>query len=330
MSLTSDMTQCLSGTGLPRHPITRFAPSPTGDLHLGHAAHLLWVWGITRALEGTVVLRMEDHDRGRCRPEHERSIRDDLRWLGFVPDLPDPSTFASPGPSPWRQSDCSDVYAEALERLRGVTPVYGCDCTRSTMAEEGTRMRTGEVPHSESCRLRDRPWAPGMGVRVSLPDDTITVHDVRLGPLRQTPSRQCGDLLARDARGQWTYQFSVAVDDLRQGVTLVIRGEDLVESTGRQVLLARLLGRSAPPVFLHHPLLLDATGAKLSKRIRSTTLGSLRAQAESPESVLGRVAQATGLQEDARPLSVSDAVPLFRTWWGNGQRLPESAGDSGE
>ncbi len=324
-----DARSGLHERGIPRRLVTRFAPSPTGELHLGHAAHLLWVWGIARALEGTILLRMEDHDRGRCRREYEQSILDDLRWLGLTPDHPDLDTVASPGPSPWRQSDCPDVYAEALETLRGVTAVYGCDCTRSTMAEEGTAEERGEVRHPDSCRWRNRSWVPGMGIRVALPEETVPAHDLRLGPLYQTPSRQCGDLLARDARGQWTYQFSVAVDDLRQGVTLVIRGEDLVESTGRQVLLARLLGRSHPPVFLHHPLLRDATGAKLSKRIRSTTLSSLRAGGESPESVLGRAAQATGLQESADPLSPSDVVPLFRAWLGAGQRPPEAAGDGG-
>lgn len=313
--------------GIPRHPITRFAPSPTGELHLGHAAHLLWVWGIARALEGTILLRMEDHDRGRCRREYERSILDDLHWLGLSPDLPDLDTFASPDPSPWRQSDCPDVYSEALETLRGVTAVYGCDCTRSTMAEEGAGEGPGEVRHPYSCRLRNRPWAPGMGVRIALPEVTITAHDVRVGLLRQTPSRQCGDLLARDPRGQWTYQFSCSVDDLRRGVTLVIRGEDLVESTGRQVLLARLLGRPASPVFLHHPLLRDASGAKLSKRIGSTTLSSLRAGGESPESVLGRAAHATGLQEGSDPLSVSDIIPLCRSWLENRQRPSEALGD---
>lgn len=315
--------------GIARPPVTRCAPSPTGELHLGHAAHLLWVWGITRALEGTVLLRMEDHDRGRCRREYERSILQDLRWLGLTPDVPDLASFASPDPSPWRQSDCGDVYSEALDTLRGVTPVYGCDCTRSTMAGEGTVTGAGEVRHPDSCRLRNLSCVPGRGVRVALPEDTITAHDMRFGSLRQTPSRQCGDLLARDARGQWTYQFSAAVDDLRQGITLVIRGEDLVESTGRQVLLARLLGRSDPPVFLHHPLLRDATGAKLSKRIRSTTLTSLRAGGESPESVLGRAAQATGLQVGADPLSLSDVVPLCRAWLRDRQRPPEEVGEGG-
>ena len=313
--------------GVPRYPVTRFAPSPTGELHLGHVAHALWVWGVARALEGTVVLRMEDHDRGRCRWEHERSILDDLRWLGFAPDTPDPATFSSGEPSPWRQSDRSGVYADALEILRTVTPVYGCDCTRSTMARNGVRDATGEARHPDSCRVRNLPCGPGLGVRIALPDDTITLPDLRFGTLQQTPARQCGDLLARDARGQWTYQFAVAVDDLRQGVTLVIRGEDLVESTGRQVLLARLMGRSTPPAFLHHPLIRDASGRKLSKRSRSATLSSLRGQGESPESVLGRAAQATGLQDRPDPLSLAEAVPLCRTWLENAQRLPEALGE---
>ena len=124
---------------------------------------------------------------------------------------------------------------------------------------------------------------------------TVHAHDLLAGPLEQTPAEQCGDLLLRDRDGHWTYQFAVTVDDLRQGVTLVIRGADLLSSTGRQVLLAEMLGRTTPPVFLHHPLIMGPRGEKLSKSARDTGVRELRAQGVGPEDVIGRAAAAIGL-----------------------------------
>lgn len=248
---------------LPAPVVTRFAPSPTGYLHLGHAVNAAWTWGTARKLGGKVLLRIEDHDRGRCRPEYEAAILEDLAWLGFAPD--------DAGP-PRRQSDHDADYQAALETLGSRAHVYACRCSRAEIAR---RMREDgleswdELRYPGTCRHLGLPFTAGHGIRVELPPDTIEFEDLRLGPQRRTPAEQCGDLLLRDGTGNWTYQLCVVVDDMLQGVNLVVRGEDLLPSTGRQILLARMLGRSEPPRFLHHPLVRDAEGVKLSKRDRS-------------------------------------------------------------
>ncbi len=135
--------------------------------------------------------------------------------------------------------------------------------------------------------------------------------DLRLGAQTQEPAAQCGDLLIRDRTGQWTYQFAVTVDDAEQGIDLVIRGADLLESTGRQLRLARLLGRTSAPRYLHHPLILAPTGAKLSKAKRDTGLRELRAAGVTPEEVLGTAAAATGLLPNPMSISAVDLAGLF-------------------
>jgi glutamyl-tRNA synthetase/glutamyl-Q tRNA(Asp) synthetase len=135
--------------------------------------------------------------------------------------------------------------------------------------------------------------------------------DLRLGPQEQEPARQCGDLLLRDRLGNWTYQFAVVVDDLCQGVDLVVRGEDLLDSTGRQIRLARMLGREAPPEFLHHPLILKPGGEKLSKAGRDTSVRDLRAAGATREELLGRAAAAVGLLPAPRPLALEAALDLI-------------------
>lgn len=287
---------------LPLRPVTRYAPSPTGYLHLGHVSNAVWTWGIARAAGGTVLLRIEDHDRGRCRPEYERAIREDLEWLGLHPDRES------------RQSDAPEVYREALDRLGRSAGVYGCRCSRADIARRsGSQPSDGEELHYPgTCRdLGIRP-REGVGARVMLSEETVGFDDLRLGPQQQTPARQCGDLLLRDATGSWTYQFCVTVDDARQGITLVIRGEDLLSSTGRQILLGTMLGREQPAAFLHHPLLVNEQGAKLSKRDRATGIRELRGAGRSPESVLGEAAWRTGLLPEPRPVGVSELPGLFR------------------
>lgn len=275
-------------------PVTRFAPSPTGYLHLGHVVNALYTWGIARAWGGRVLLRLEDHDRIRSRAEYEAAILEDLDWLGFVPDE---------GRQPlMRQRDRSDVYRHALEALKRTTHVYSCDCSRTDI---GGERYTGR------CRTRGLPEGPGRGVRVRFDEKSVQAHDLLAGPLEQTPSEQCGDLLLRDRDGNWTYQFAVTVDDLRQGVTLVIRGADLLASTGRQLLLAEMLGRTAPPLFLHHPLIMGSSGDKLSKSAHDTGVRELRAQGLGPEEVIGRAAAAIGLVAATRRLRAADAASLF-------------------
>lgn len=263
-------------------PITRFAPSPTGELHLGHVLHAAWVWGVAEAAGAEIIVRMEDHDRQRCTPAFERSILDDLAWLGFTTTHPSLASLAT-SPSPFRQSDTPDRYQAAFEALRERGLLYGCQCTRADLGPAGP---DGERHYPGRCRGQpvDRPGRTV--VRAMLPDDPTTTIDLRLGVLQQHPARDHGDPVIRDAAGQWTYQFAVVVDDLHHGVNLIVRGEDLVTSCGRQWLLARLLGRDQPAITVHHPLLHAADGRKLSKRDRDRTIGAMRAEGQTPEEVV--------------------------------------------
>jgi glutamyl-Q tRNA(Asp) synthetase len=257
-------------------PVTRFAPSPTGYLHLGHVVNAIYVWGVARSQGGRVILRIEDHDRRRCRPQYERALLEDLDWLGFVPD--------DGRHPPARQSDRPAAFEAALAALDEQGLVYGCDCSRQ---------RIRGRPYDGRCRDRGLPRAPGRGLRVRLDDE---------------PS---GDLLVRDRDGHWTYQFAVTVDDMRQGITLVVRGQDLADSTGRQVALARLLGRPVPPEYLHHPLILDETGRKLSKSAGDTGVRELRAAGVAPETVVGMAAAAVGLLTTPAPVPAITVATLF-------------------
>lgn len=293
---------------LPGRPLTRLAPSPTGYLHLGHVANAVWVWGIARALGGRVLLRLEDHDRGRCRPGYESAVLDDLDWLGLEPDVGATAEFRA-GASPLRQSDAGEAYAAALDGLGG--GVFACDCSRRDLEREGGDVFNEETRYPGRCRDRGLEPGPGRGLRLRIEPGLERFVDARLGLQEQDPALQCGDLLLRDRQGYWTYQFAVVVDDLRQGVDLVVRGEDLLGSTGRQLLLGRRLGRPAPPVFLHHPLILKASGEKLSKASGDTGIRELRAAGMSPAEVLGRAAWLTRLQSEPAPIAADELAKLF-------------------
>jgi glutamyl/glutaminyl-tRNA synthetase len=287
--------------------ISRFAPAPTGLLHLGHVVNAIYVWGITRSLGGRVLLRIEDHDRQRSRPEFERAILDDLDWLGFVPDQPTTDAFRA-SPCSGRQSDRREIYEAALQELRARGLVYACECSRSDLVSAGPA--NGEIRYPGTCASKGLNERPGLGLRIRLAPSTERFVDWRHGPLEQRPSEQCGDLLARDREGNWTYQFAVTVDDLDQRVTHVIRGDDLLRSTGRQIQLARLLGRTTPPQFLHHPLVMKTASQKLSKADADTSVRDLRAAGVSSEHVIGRAAAAVGLIGDGRPLPLQDLPTL--------------------
>jgi glutamyl/glutaminyl-tRNA synthetase len=280
---------------------TRFAPAPTGYLHLGHVANALFVWGLAAATGRRVVLRIEDHDRQRSRAAFDAALLEDLAWLGFAADS-----------GPLRQSDDWAPYAVALDRLRRGGLVYACDCTRATFAawsrEQGRTWSGGGCPGG--CRERGVAEHAGVGMRVALGDGDETWHDQRLGRRRDVPNRE-GDLLVRDRHGNWTYPLCVVVDDLRQAIDLVVRGEDLLDATARQIRLGRLLGRDESPAFYHHPLIRKPGGAKLSKSDGDTGVRELRAHALSPADVLGKAAAAVGLLERPGPLALADLPALF-------------------
>jgi glutamyl-Q tRNA(Asp) synthetase len=290
--------------------VSRFAPAPTGFLHLGHVVNAIVVWGVTRAAGGRVLLRIEDHDRQRSRPEYERAILDDLAWLGFVPDEPPFAAF-SHAPCEGRQSDRDAHYQLALARLRAAGRVYACDCSRAAIVQAARPGgEGGELHYPGLCRERRLAEAPGRGLRVRLGEGDESFDDLRHGRRVQRPSEQCGDLLARDRWGNWTYQFAVTVDDLLQEVSLVIRGDDLLGSTGRQIQLARLLGRAVPPRFLHHPLIMKSPSQKLSKSDGDAGVRDLRASGLAPEAVIGRAAWLAGLRPGEGDLAAAEVAHL--------------------
>jgi glutamyl-Q tRNA(Asp) synthetase len=280
MSTTSD---AFDPRILARGGLTRFAPAPTGYLHLGHVANAAWVWGVAEAIGARVLLRIEDHDASRARPAFDTALLEDLAWLGFAADI---------GPVRQSEPEAGAAYAEAAERLRWAGLAYGCDCTRSTFAAwaeaHGSAWRSIGCPGS--CRERD---LTGPVLRVALGAGSETWMDGLLGPCADevTPS---GDLPIRDRHGHWTYAFCVVVDDLRQDVTLVIRGRDLLHATPAQIRLGRLLGRTQPATFLHHRLIRRPDGAKLSKSSGDTGVRELRAAGMSPAEVIAMATAVVG------------------------------------
>lgn len=280
-------------------PTTRFAPAPTGRLHLGHVANAIHVWGLARRFGGRVLLRIEDHDRQRCRPEYEAALLDDLDRLGLVPDEPSTDALRA-GRSGFRQSDNGEVYEAALDRLRLATDVYACDCSRATFAawqrDHGQAWSGPGCPGD--CGSRRLAASPTITLRAALGTGDERWDDMLLGPQSEPVSPE-GDLSIRDRHGNWTYAFCVVVDDLRHGVDLVVRGEDLLEATPAQIRLARLLGRAAQPTFAHHPLIRRANGTKLSKADNATAIGDLLDAGRTPSSLFTDAAAMTAWNDAA-------------------------------
>jgi glutamyl/glutaminyl-tRNA synthetase len=279
---------------------TRFAPAPTGYLHLGHVANAIWVWGLAAVTGSRVLLRIEDHDRERSRSAYDAAILEDLGWLGFVPDA-----------GPVRQRDANELYVDALAELVREGSAYACDCTRRTFSTWATEHGRpwGGPGCPGACRRRRLAIDDDLTVRVSLGSGVESWVDRILGPRKGEPSA-AGDLAIRDRHGNWTYGFAVVVDDLRQSISLVVRGEDLVDATPAQIRLARMLGREQPPAFAHHPLIHKASGAKLSKADRDTGVRDLRMAGDGPDAVIGAAAVAVGLLAEARDVSARSVVEL--------------------
>jgi glutamyl-tRNA synthetase/glutamyl-Q tRNA(Asp) synthetase len=287
------------------YTLTRFAPAPTGFLHIGHVVNAVFVWGLARALGGGVLLRIEDHDRQRCRPEYQAALLDDLDWLGFRPDVFSTDAFRS-GPVEGRQSNRDAAYRAALAPLIARDLVYACDCSRRQL-ESGV--------YAGRCRDRGLPLQDGVGWRVRVDAGVETFDDGLLGPQCQSPAEQCGDVLIRDRLGNWTYQWAATSDDTSQRLALVVRGEDLLDSTGRQIYLARLLGRGQPPIFVHHPLVMKSATQKVSKSDGDTGVRDLRSAGWDAARVVGHAAWLAGLQPSAEPLPSSEVARLFMAAW---------------
>ena len=214
--------------------LTRFAPAPTGYLHLGHVVNAIYVWGLARARGAGVLLRVEDHDRQRCRPEYETALLDNLDWLGFVPDRFPTQAFRN-GACESRQSERQGIYADAARRLGDQRLLYACRCSRQQITAAQPAGGADEFRYPGTCRDRGWPLATDAAWRVRMDPGEERFDDLLCGSLRQDPAAQCGDVVIRDRLGNWTYQFVASVDDDAQGVDLVVRGRDLLASTGRQI-----------------------------------------------------------------------------------------------
>jgi glutamyl-Q tRNA(Asp) synthetase len=290
----------LAGRSFPRGFTTRFAPAPTGYLHIGHVVNALYVWGLARAFGGRVLLRIEDHDRGRARDEFVEAIDEDLAWLGVVPDERVPA-----------QSTRTARYEEVLAALDAEALVYQCDCSRRELARIIADDFGKETRYPNRCRERHLAPDATLARRVVMEPGGETFDDLRLGVQTQSPFTQCGDFLVRDRRRQWTYQFAVTVDDFDQGVDLVIRGEDLLASTGRQLRLAELIGRRTMPRFYHHALVMHPDGEKLSKSRGDTGVREMRAAGSTPADVLGMAAVLAGLKSEPGPISIDEVGAIL-------------------
>ncbi|HEV3168653.1 MAG TPA: tRNA glutamyl-Q(34) synthetase GluQRS [Isosphaeraceae bacterium] len=293
-------------------PVGRLAPSPTGGLHLGHARTFLIAWLAARSGGGKVIFRLEDIDASRVRPEAAQGALDDLRWLGLDwdegPDVGGPS-------APYVQSERLASYNAALDRLKAQELVYPCTCTRADIERAASAPHPGdEGPRypgtcagqsaRDAQRLGDRPFA----WRFRVPHGEVGWRDLVRGPEAIDPSRIGGDFVVGRSNGAPAYQLAVVADDAAMGVTQVIRGDDLISSTPRQLLLYDALGLK-PPEFGHVPLAVNADGRRLAKRDQSIKLAALREAGLNPMRLVGWLAQSCGWTEE---LALSEP----KTWIG--------------
>ena len=293
--------------------VGRFAPSPSGHIHLGNILCCLLAWLSARRKDGKVVLRIEDLDTARCPRRYADQMIEDLRWLGLDWDQ-GPETG---GPDePYFQSQRTKLYQAALERLEGQGLVYPCFCTRAELhAASAPHREDGQTVYAGTCRdltpaqraERARLRAPALRLRV--PDKEFSFIDGHMGFYGENLERDCGDFLLRRSDGMFAYQLAVVVDDAAMGITEVVRGADLLSSTPRQLYLYQLLGLT-PPEFYHFPLLLAPDGRRLSKRDADAGLDSLRGRVTA-EALLGKLAQLAGFHPSGEPCGAAGLLEEF-------------------
>jgi len=299
----------------PSPPRGRFAPSPTGPMHLGNAWASLLAWLACKSRGGSMVFRLEDLDPVRSRPEFADGLMRDLSWLGLTWDEgPDKG-----GPhSPYAQSERLHLYQRTADELAARGLVYPCFCTRKELRALASAPHAGEAGpvypgtcaelSPGECAAREaegkRP-----SLRLRCPDGSERFIDLVRGELCLSAS-DAGDFAIRRSDMVWAYQLAVVVDDADMRITQVVRGDDLLDSTPRQALLFRLLGAPVPE-FLHVPLLVDEEGERLAKRHGSLAIEALREAGVPPEAVVGWLAHAAGLLFEPEPCPAEDLLPLF-------------------
>jgi len=291
----------------------RFAPSPSGRMHLGNVYTALLSWLSAHAAGGSWLLRIEDLDPQRSKYEFARQIEDDLHWLGL--DWDEGGLDNKGGAGPYLQSQRHDIYAAYFGRLRESGLTYPCFCSRADiMATQAPHRSDGRVVYAGTCRPATMPHilpepAVPHSTRLYVPDADISFTDMIYGPQNINLAHECGDFVLRRADGAWAYQLAVVVDDALMGVTEVMRGNDLLLSAAQQIYLYRLLGFPEPQ-FAHLPLLCNAEGRRLSKRDCSLGMDELRRQHTAPE-IIGLAAAAAGIIPYGSSCYPKELIDLF-------------------
>lgn len=292
----------------------RFAPTPSGFLHLGNVFCSLLAWLYAKTAGGSITLRIEDLDTQRCNREKADALARELEWLGLTWDE---GAYVSADSERYFQSQRSDIYAKYFARLEAQKLVYPCFCSRGELhAAEAPHASDGRIIYAGTCskltqaereekaKLRRPSW------RVRVTDEPISFTDAHYGVQSATISADCGDFILRRSDGVYAYQLAVVIDDALMGITQVVRGADLLGSTPMQLYLYRLLGLPAPE-FYHIPLLVDADGRRLAKRDGDLEISLLRKRYGSPEPIIGLLAYLAGQLERPEPITASELLPLF-------------------
>ena len=285
-------------------PVGRFAPTPSGRMHLGNVFAALMAWLSVRSRDGEMVLRMEDLDTQRTSPEYAEILRDDLSWLGLTYDRETPP-----------QSQRSAVYDTYFDRLARQGLLYPCYCTRSQLhSVNAPHLSDGTYVYPGTCRNLTEAARAGFhrapAWRVRVPECLWAVDDLVQGHSEWNLASDCGDMVVRRADGVYVYQLAVTVDDGEAGVTEVVRGMDLLSSAPRQMYLQSLFGFPHPD-YAHVPMLLAPDGRRLSKRDKDLDLGQLRRRV-SPERLIGTLAYCAGLIDRNEPVAARELAGEFR------------------
>lgn len=294
--------------------VGRFAPTPSGRMHLGNVFCALLSWLSAKSQGGRVILRIEDLDPMRAPRVYAGLLEDDFRWLGLTWD--EGGSGGGPAGS-YYQSERTAVYLDAYDRLAALELLYPCFCSRAELhAAEAPHFSDGRFLYSGRCRaltpqqVAEKRLHRAPADRVRVPERVIRFNDLHYGPQGEQLDLACGDFIIRRADGVFAYQLAAAVDDALMGVTQVVRGRDLLSSTPRQIWLQETLGLSSPQ-YGHIPLLTAPDGRRLSKRDGDLDLGALRERFPTPEPLLGLLGWLAGLLDRPEPAAARELIPLF-------------------
>lgn len=291
----------------PERPVVgRFAPSPTGRMHAGNIYTALFAWLIAKSQNGSIVLRIEDLDKDRSKPEFINAVMQDFEFLGLYWDK-----------GPYFQSARSEVYLDALHELEKHHQIYPCFCTRADLHASSAPHR-GEKPiYAGTCRnltqeeIGQRYLLRNPALRICVPNVTVSFEDMIQGVYEENLAKDCGDFIVKRSDGSFAYQLAVVVDDAEQGVNSIVRGVDLLSSTPQQIFLRKALSLHDEVSYAHVPLLVSEQGRRLSKRDSDASLEELLARYKTPQSIIGHIAYISGLMEEEEPVTPDQLLSLF-------------------